>query len=151
MAVLFFDTSALVRRYDLREPGAAAVHTLCRRSSRHVLLIARLAVIETASALNRKSREGRLDRRDVERLWRLFRAHWRAQYHVIALEDSVYRAAEQLLFAHSLRAYDALQLATALRAAGLLGELAPDYRFCTADGAQADAARREGLSVELIG
>lgn len=151
MAVLFFDTSALVRRYDALEPGAETVRALCRRSSRHILLIARVTAIETASALNRKSREGRLDRRDVERLWRLFRAHWQTQYQVIALEESIYRTAEQLLFAHSLRAYDALQLATALRAARLLGELAPDYRFCTADGAQADAARREGLSVEFIG
>ena len=58
--------------------------------------------------------------------------------------------AERLVFAHPLPAYDALQLACALRAAEVLVSLAGDCRFCTADRAQSDAARSEGLTVAFI-
>jgi predicted nucleic acid-binding protein len=150
VAVLFLDTSALVRRYDPAEPGAARVRALCRRSSGHTLLIGDITTVEIASALARKQREGSLTQAQVRRLWRAFRLHHREEYQVVALNGEVLRQAERLLFAHPLRAYDALQLATALRARTLLSRITPDFRFCTADQRQATTAAVEGLVVELI-
>lgn len=150
MSVIAFDTSALVRRYDRHEPGAQRVRALCGRAAGNTLLIARVTPVEIASALNRKGRERVLDSAGRDRIWRLFQRHRREQYRVVAVTEVVYRTAERLLFAHPLRAYDALQLAAALVAADTLGELAPDFRFCTADRAQAAAAAAEGLAVELI-
>ena len=150
MAAIFFDTSALVRRYDRTEPGTGRVRQLCHRANRHTLLICRLTPVEIASALNRKAREGRLTPPQVEQAWRLFRLHRRQQYHLLDLNEQTYLSAERLLFGHRLRSYDALQLACALLASPFVASLAGDYRFCTADQAQADAAGREGLSVELI-
>jgi predicted nucleic acid-binding protein len=150
MAVLALDTSALIRRYDRREAGSAAVRTLCRRATGHSLLIAQVTPVEVASALARKGREGLIGPSELDQIWRLFRQHRRLQYRVLAVTEVVYARAERLLFTHSLRAYDAIQLATALAAADLLRGLTADFRFCTADRLQANAARAEGLTVELI-
>jgi hypothetical protein len=114
------------------------------------MLVARIAHVEVASALNRKLREGRLDRLGRDRRWRLFRLHARDQYRAVALDDEIVRMAQRLIFDHPLRAFDALHLASALWSRRLLADLAPDFRFCTADRAQAGAAEREGTTVELI-
>ena len=150
MAVLFFDTSALVRRYDPAEPGAQRVRSMCRRPAGHTLVIARLTTVEVASALARQLRQGRTDSRQQTLRWRLFGRHLRYQYRIVPLDDRDYRTAERLLFAHPLRAYDALQLACALRSLQLLAGVAADLRFCTADRVQARAASGEGLAVEFI-
>jgi hypothetical protein len=103
-----------------------------------------------ASALNRNVRTGAVSQAQRDRAWQLFGVHLRRQYHIVAVDEQVYRKAEELLFAHPLRAYDALQLAAALATARLIGGLG-QFRFCTADRLQAQAARVEGLEVELIG
>jgi len=82
--------------------------------------------------------------------WRLFRRHLLNEYRVIAPDEQIYQRAEGLVFNHPLRAYDALHIASALAAARLFASLAPDFRFCTADQTQAQAASREGLLVEFI-
>ena len=150
MAVIAFDTSALIRRYDRREPGSSAVRALCRRGIRNTLLISQITPVEVASALARKTREGAVGPAERDLLWRLFRQHRHTQYRVLALSEVVCGQAERLLFTYSLRAYDAVQVATALAAAELLRDLTADFRFCTADRPQAEAARAEGLAVELI-
>jgi predicted nucleic acid-binding protein len=150
MAAVFFDTSALIRRYDRAESGAARVAALCHAASGHVLFIAQLTSIEVASALNRKLREGTLGHAERDRLWRLFRRHRREQYHVTAIDVAMFAVAEDLLFAHPLRAYDAVQLATALATRRLLGDLAGEFKFCTADRLQARAAAGAQLDVEFI-
>jgi predicted nucleic acid-binding protein len=96
VAVLFLDTSALVRRYDPAEPGAARVRTLLRRSSGHAPVIADITPIEIGSAFGRKHREGILAQDELRRLWRLFRAHWRTQYQVVALDEREHRREERL-------------------------------------------------------
>jgi uncharacterized protein len=150
VAVLFLDTSALARRYDPAEPGATQVQALCRRSSGHTLLIAAITTVEIASALARKEREAVLSPSQVRRLWRSFRRDYRERYELVALGPSVLRQAERLLFAHRLRAYDAVQLSSALAAEAAFRSLTSDFRFCTADHHQAAAGQAAGLRVELI-
>jgi uncharacterized protein len=150
MAAIFFDTSALVRRYVRSEPGARDVARLCRPSTGHTLVIVRLTPVEVASALNRKVRERSISLPQRNQIWRLFAAHQRGQYHLIVPDERTYERSERLLHAYPLRAYDAVQLAAALQMADLVARLAPDFRFCTADQAQTDAARGEGLTVEFI-
>lgn len=150
MAALFFDTSALVRRYDRVEPGVGRVRALCRRSAGHDVFLSRITSVEIASAFNRKVREGRFDGRRRNQLWLLFQSHVRQQYRIFVPDEPTFQRAEQLLFAYPLRAYDALQLAAALQVAAQVMTTMPDFRFCTADRVQAAAAQREGLTVELI-
>ena len=150
MAILFVDTSALVRRYDRSEPGANQMRALSRKASGHQLVIARITPIELAAAFNRKVREGRFTPAQMQRHWRLFRTHWREQYRTVALSEEVLREAETLPFAHQLRGYDAVQLACALWVGRFLADLNLEVRFCTADQAQGRAAGALGLRVELI-
>ncbi len=150
MAVVFVDTSALIRRYDPAEPGAARVRALLRRGSGHTPVIAVITPIEVGSAFGRKRREGLLTDDELRRLWRLFREHWRTQYQVVGLDERVRERAIRLLFAHPLRAYDVVQLASALQVQTWLAGLVPSVSFATADRRLAIAAEAEGLVVELI-
>ena len=150
MAVVYFDTSALLRRYLSFEPGAARVRRLCHASAGHTLIISRLTAIELSSALNRRTRDGSITIERRNHIWRRFRSHRRRQYQVLMLDEQAFERAEGLLTTYPLRAYDAVQLAAALQMADLVSRLVPDFRFCTADQAQADAARGEGLTVEFI-
>jgi predicted nucleic acid-binding protein len=96
------------------------------------------------------STPGSVTQPQVRRLWRSFRLHHREQYEPVGLATGVVRRAERLLFAHRLRVYDAIQLASALEARTVLSRFTPDFRFCTADQHQATVAEDEGLVVELI-
>jgi hypothetical protein len=60
----------------------------------------------------------------------------------------VYSRAERLVFGAALRSLDALHLASALVAAERTRRRT--LQFWTADKQQAEAARREGLQVELL-
>lgn len=146
---LFIDTSALVRRYDLTEPGSDQVLRLCRPTSDNEIALLSLTSVEVASALQRKLRDGAIDGRQRARMWRLFVEHSRRQYRLLMLNHPVYRRAQQLVGRHALRAYDAVQLAAALELARSLPRGA-DFRFCTADRLQALAAGGERLNVEFI-
>jgi len=148
MAAIFLDTSALVRRYDRSEPGASRVREICVPVQGHTLLLARVASVEVASALARKSRDRTMRLRERTRLWRLFRAHWRDQYQVVAMTDDAYAHAERLLFRGPLRALDAIHVGCALVVAARLPQIGVE--FWTADKQQAQAARTEGLTVELV-
>jgi predicted nucleic acid-binding protein len=148
MAIVFLDTSALVRRYYPSEPGANRVRSLCAPSRGHSILLARLAAIEFAAALSRRVREGSLPVRERSRHWKAFQIHLRDQYRVMQATEEVFTATQRLVFAYPLRTLDALQLASALVAATRIrrGRVA----FWTADEQQASAAGREGLAVELV-
>lgn len=147
--IVYFDTSALVRRYHVTEPGALRVRQLCRRGVADELVILSLTSIEAASAFNRKLQQGQIDAAHRDRMWRLFQVHRSTQYRVIRLSEVTERRAQRLLFQHRLRAYDAAQLAGAVEFRRTLPR-ASEFRFCTADRGQALAATAEGLTVEFI-
>ncbi len=148
MAVIFLDTSALVRRYDRSEPGSARVRSVCSPARGNTLLLARIASVEVASALARKVRDGTIDAADQRRLWWLFRAHWRDQYQVVAVTEEAHARAEALLFQYPLRAFDAIHVGCALVVAARLPQLG--LEFWTADRQQARAAAAEGLAVQVV-
>jgi predicted nucleic acid-binding protein len=113
-----------------------------------MLLLAHVARVEVASAFARKARDGTITRVERTRLWRLFRAHWRDQYQVLAITEDTHAQAERLLFSYPLRSLDALHIACALVVTARLPEI--EMEFWTADNQQARAARTEGLTVELV-
>lgn len=148
MAAIFLDTSALVRRYDRSESGASRVRAICAPARGHTLLLARVASVEAASALARKVRDGTMPAADRDRLWRLFRTHWRDQYRIVAVTEDAYSHAERLLFHSPVRAFDAIHVGCALAVTAQFPRIG--LEFWTADKQQAQAARVEGLTVELV-
>jgi uncharacterized protein len=61
------------------------------------------------------------------------------------LTDAIIETASQLVFCHPLRAYDAMQLATALEYVKTAGVDRKPFRFLTADERLERAAKVEGL------
>jgi predicted nucleic acid-binding protein len=148
MAVAFLDSSALTRRYYQAEPGANRVRELCAPSRRNVILLSRLAPVELSAALNRQVREGTLSPERRARQWWAFRVDWRSQYTVVAATEAVFESAEALVARYPLHTLDAIHVASALAAAQRAGR--STFQFWTADRQQAEAARREGLQVEIL-
>lgn len=151
MGALFFDTSALLKRYIQTEPGSTRVLDLCDPQSGNALYLSALTSIEVASALNQRVRERRMRPSQRDNRWRIFRRDLDIQYQVIAWDDAIRQTAEHLVFAHPLRGYDAVHIAAALRLSQMLAGLSAEIVFCTGDQRQARAAQAEGLAAEFIG
>jgi predicted nucleic acid-binding protein len=141
----YLDTSALIKRYDPQEPGAEAVRALLEKAK--VVLTSALTPVEAVSAFRMKERSGVFSAEEVHLAIEVLEAHTALQYRLVSPGPPVYREAKRLLLSYKLRAYDALQLATALVAVRVGGLEAGALEFWTADRDQAEAARAEGLSV----
>jgi predicted nucleic acid-binding protein len=136
---VFVDSSALVKRY-VPERGHDAIHGLV------ALAVSQLVRVEVPAALWRKHRIGELDAADAAMLVRAFEAdyHDGAPFAVVAVRATVLDDAVRHTARHGLRAYDAVQLASAVacRAAS------PDTTsFAAFDRTLRDAAAREGFDL----
>jgi predicted nucleic acid-binding protein len=78
-----------------------------------------------------------------------FRGDWRGQYELVEITESVVNTAMRLAETHTLRGYDAVQLAAALELQTVRASFAlPPLTFICADGRLNAVASAEGLSVE---
>ena len=101
--------------------------------------------MEVLSALGRRQREGSLLADDVVRAGQAFRYDLDMQYQVVELDRAVADVAGDLVTQHPMRAYDAVQLATALSLAKALQSLARSLVFICGDQQLLTAAENEGL------
>lgn len=140
VAVAYVDTSAFIKLHDEREPGATEVreHVEDVRIASSVLLYA-----EAMSAVARKRREDELDDEEAEELRARIRRGYRRAAKV-QLTMGVLRETERLLFAHPLRAGDAIHVASALVLGRTVDE---EVRLLTGDIRMAQAASTEALTV----
>lgn len=138
---LYLDTSALVKRYVAEEnsedvaalmDGAAAVGT------------AFITQTEMAAALARAVREDRLTNEDGRRAHENFLQEW-PDFGRVPLTDTLFALADGLAWDHSLRAYDAVQLAAALTCQDPSVALGDDVVFACFDNHLREAARSAGL------
>lgn len=138
--IWFLDTSALVKRYA-NEKGS---HWLRREIKSHKIEIAQITIVEMSSAMKRKFRNREVSQIEVYRARHRFLQHVsNKQYRVTNLSDAIVKRAAQLAFVRDLRAYDAIQLATALVAAQS-SEL-NRFFFITADSHLENVSIEEGL------
>jgi len=149
VANYYFDSSGLVKRYDPREIGSAWVVSVTDPAAAHLVLASQLALVEVAAAFARKEREGAMTSAERLDYLRLFALDCRAQYHLLPVTETILRAAADLTHQQALRAYDAVQLATALQANRLLVSAgSTPLVFVAADGRLCQAALAEGLAVD---
>ena len=145
MTIYFLDSSALVKRY-LTETGSAWVSDLADPGAHNPLIIARITWVEVLSALARRRREDRLSADDIAHTIQAFRYDLNVQYQVSELDSSLAEVAGELVGRYPLRAYDAIQLASALRAQADLSQAAGlKLTFLAADEHLLAAAQTEGL------
>ena len=148
MNIYFLDSSALAKRY-LAETGADWVRALATPSAQTLLIIARITWVEVLSAFARRRREGALSQDAVQRAVRLFRYDWNMQYRVIELDSNITKVAGTLIMRYPLRAYDAVQLASALQLEEELTYIsAQPLTFLVADTHLATIAQAEGLQTD---
>jgi len=140
----FLDASALVKRY-VKEAGSEDVRRLVRRKPRLATSI--LSGVEIPSALARRTREGDLPR-DAAREHSRRVASDLSETHVVAARVQVLELAAELVWRHPLRAYDAVQLASAV---WLARESRMALTFVCADQRLATAAAAEGLRMMHLG
>ncbi len=132
---IFFDTSALVKRY-VEENGSDQVQTLCDQAESIVLSI--ICLPELISALCRLRRETSVTLEDYQYIRQMIVMDV-ADMDICPMTPEVMRHTLRCLETHSLRAMDAIHLGCALASA-------PE-RFVSADQRQLQAARAEGLNV----
>ncbi len=148
MTSYYVDSSVLVKRHIL-ELGSAWFIALADPSANHRLISSRISIVEVASAFNRSRREGRVSDTDYSRLAADFAALCISEYRLLDLNDVVIERARQLLEQHPLRAYDAVQLASALSAnEALVAAGQPALTFLAGDDRLLAAARSEGLATD---
>ena len=145
MTTYFLDSSALIKRY-VEEMGTEWVLQQTDPASGNVLFVAHIAGVEIISGLTRKMREGQVMPGDMQRFRSAIAGHLTTAYPVVTLDEVILERAEELLVAHPLRAYDAVQLASALTiTTRLLASGLESTIFVSADRRLLAAAEAEGL------
>lgn len=148
MAVYFFDSSALVKRY-VQETGTAWVLSLCDPMANTSLYVARIAGAEVVAAIARRERGGDLSASDAASAIRQFRLEFASMYRIVEITPALVLRAMDLAQTHALRGYDAVQLAAALELNALrLARGTSALTLVSADGELNGAATAEGLPVE---
>ncbi len=135
----YFDASALAKRY-VREKGSVKVRRLL---SSDLAATSRYSAVEIASALARRAREGAVSHEDRERTLAALQVDLGAML-IVELTAEVVIRAQALLQRHSLRAGDAVQLASCLR---LREELEDDVSLVAFDERLVAAARKERIAL----
>lgn len=137
--IWFADSSTLVKLY-VDEVGFEEMRKLALEER---LAVSAFAWVEVRATLNKKKRTGEL--RDDDALSdarRRFAADWRS-YLRASLDDALLEEAVQVSDRHGLRAYDAIQLSSAMR----LRRFGLDIGFVCADRELTLAAQTEGFEV----
>jgi uncharacterized protein len=146
--IYFLDSSALVKRY-VQEDGTAWIQGLMEPESRNQFVIARIALVEVASALARREREGYLVPDVVSRALDTLRYDLDTQYQVVELDRELADTAARFVMSHPLRAYDAVQLASARQIYDALALVpGPPFTFLTADDRLLAVAESAGLPAD---
>lgn len=147
MTSLYFDTSALAKRY-MPEPGTNWVRKQTARSAVNDIIIAQITPVELYSALARQYHDAQIDLARLQAFRRLFMHHLQHQYLVLTLSNTIITRALTLHETYRLRAYDSLQLASALELRVRLAETQQTLTFVAADTRLLDAAATAGLSTD---
>ena len=145
MTPYYLDTSALIKHY-VAEPGSQWVEAVIFGSADTVSLTSRVTMVEVWSALARRRREASISPQDHADAVDAFREDCLTRYRFVEFESPVIELAGQLLDRHPLRAYDAVQLASALIISHALTEAGlPTPIFLSADDRLLTIARAEGI------
>jgi len=145
MGSYFLDTSAIVKCY-FPEVGHSWVQNLCNPAQGHSLYISQAALVEVVTTFCRKARNQKMQSIKRDKLISTFRADCESAYIIEPVTTSIYTAAGDLCRTHSLRAYDAVQLACALniREKALIDQISPPIFIC-ADNDLVEFACTEGF------
>ena len=139
MTLVFFDTSALVKRYH-QETGSDRVNAIIEARD-SVLIISELSLVEMASALQRKRNRGEIALQAMNDALARFASDILSDWVVAGFRRGFIQQARELVLRRGIRTLDALQLTAALAFSGA------SPIFVCADARLRQAAAEEGLAV----
>ena len=149
MSDYFLDASAVVKRYA-DEAASAWVRQITDPTAQNTILLSEITLAEVTAALAAKQRAPKgitLEQRN--RVLSRFFQDCDEHFTLVSIDRSVIDRAVDLAQRHRLRAYDAVQLATALEASTITQvQGMPVLKFVAADTDLLTAAAAEHLSVE---
>lgn len=137
--IVFFDTSALIKRY-LAESGSDVVLELWGSAS--VIAASQVLYAEMSATFARKRREQPEASAATGQARDAFRRDW-VGFERVAVDDHVHRLVDVVLERYPLRGADSIHLASALRVRELMQD---EVTFACADLALLAAASQEGLA-----
>jgi predicted nucleic acid-binding protein len=148
MPAYYLDASAAVKGY-VSERGSARVLDLLGAGPGHELYLSRVGVVETASAIFRRVETGETELEEALFAVNRLKEDANGTYAIIEVVSETSERAIEVAEKYRLRAYDCLQLATAL----LLHEQRVALRMeplilVSSDRDLNAAAKNEGLLVE---
>ncbi len=147
MATYFADSSAIIKCY-VAEAGSAWVNSLLTPST-NLIILSRLATVEVPAGLARRRREASIVEPVFLTALKAFRNDVLRRYRLIEPDELVCNFAAERATRHSLRAYDAIQLASAIAAHDALVKAGvAALIFLCADARLNAVAQAEGLSVD---
>lgn len=157
MAIYFFDSSGLVKRY-VAEAGSSWVQAITDPGAGHRIHIAQITGVEVVAAITRRVLAGHTSKTDAGTAMANFRHDYVHQYNPLDITEPIIDSAMALAEAHALRAYDAVQLAVAVElnvrinaqntALGIPASAAPGMTVVSSDSDLNSAAAVERLIVD---
>lgn len=139
----FTDSSALVKRYVSEKGSKWLRHEI----TRHHVIIAQVPLVEVVATLRKRFRQGDISEFACYQARKRFITHIaKQQFRVIGMSSEIVDEAMRVAFDRDLRAYDAVQLSSALTTVKTV-----DNRklvFITADANLETAGRAEGLKTD---
>jgi len=150
MTFYYFDASALVKYYVTNQVAGGYVGSSKNARQQlanpflHPVLVAEITRVEVAAGLAIIERAHRIKKTERDREYARFTAQLVHRYAIIPLTAGDFEAAAALTQRYLLKAYDAVQLAVAIRYHHLLA--AYQFVFVCGDNALLAAAQSEGLS-----
>lgn len=147
MAVYYFDSSALVKRYA-QETGTAWVRNLTNVVANHDIYTVRITGPEMIAAFFRKARTGQISQSEANQFANDFKIAWQQQYQILEVTSSATELAMNLAERHGLRGYDSVHLAAALIVQNMRSAMnLSKMTFVSADKKQLQAAAIEGFPI----
>ncbi len=140
MSIIYFDTSALVKKYVL-EPGSDQIGSHYSRAE--MVGTAMITPPEMASALSRGVRMDKITADEASQAWNAFEEDYDMMYLVDISQPLISRAS-RLVWEQGLRGYDAVHLASYLTWKEALGE---EISLATFDVELWQAAKRLAIEV----
>lgn len=148
MPALFFDSSALVKRYA-KEVGTTWIFSLIRPTAGNRLYLAQITGAEVVAALTKRRRTGSLAPVAAAKAVNRFEREFSNKFVLIEINLTIVKRAMDLAKTHTLRGYDAVQLAAAWQAnQDRLALGGTPLTFISADNQLNVAATAEGLTVD---
>ncbi len=108
--MIYLDTSSLVKLY-IKEISSLEVVTLISNAS--AVLTSIVAYPETRSAFARQCKEGRLTKKELSTVKKIFEDDWN-RYLIIGITKDISHLAGDLAEKYALRGFDAIHLASYL-------------------------------------